>query len=109
MNSSERRGREEVKEEKQKIYIFIENENSPSFTFPACSVNISLSWGNPKTQTIKNPPAVKETWVQFLSQEDPLEKGMATHSSILVWRIPCQRNLAGYSPWGHKQSDTPEP
>ena len=39
-------------------------------------------------QTAKNLPAMQEIWVQFLSQEDPLEKGMATHSSILAWRIP---------------------
>ena len=39
-------------------------------------------------QTVKNLPAMQETWVQSLGQEDPLEKGMATHSSILVWRIP---------------------
>ena len=39
-------------------------------------------------QTVKNLPAMQETWVRFLSQEDPLEKGMATHSSILAWRIP---------------------
>ena len=40
------------------------------------------------TQMGKNPSAMKETWVQSLGQEDPLEKGMAIHSSILVWRIP---------------------
>ena len=39
-------------------------------------------------QMIKNLPAVQETWVFSLDQEDPLEKGMATHSSILAWRIP---------------------
>ena len=39
-------------------------------------------------QTVKNRPAMQETQVQSLSQEDPLEKGMATHSSILAWRIP---------------------
>ena len=39
-------------------------------------------------QTVKNPPTMKETWIQFLGQEDPLEKEMATHSSILAWRIP---------------------
>ena len=39
-------------------------------------------------QTVKNPPAMQETWVQSLGQEDPLEKGMATHSSILAWRTP---------------------
>ena len=39
-------------------------------------------------QTVKNLPAMQEGWVQSLGQEDPLEKGMATHSSILTWRIP---------------------
>ena len=39
-------------------------------------------------QTVKNPPAVQETQVRSLGREDPLEKGMATHSSILAWRIP---------------------
>ena len=39
-------------------------------------------------QTVKNLPAMQEIWFQFLDQEDPLEKGMATHSSILAWRIP---------------------
>ena len=39
-------------------------------------------------QMIKNLPVMQETWVQSLDQEDPLEKGMATHSSILTWRIP---------------------
>jgi len=39
-------------------------------------------------QTIKNPPAMQDTWVQSLGWEDPLEKGMANHSSILAWRIP---------------------
>ena len=39
-------------------------------------------------QVVKNPPAMQETWVQSLGQEDPLEKGMATLSSILAWKIP---------------------
>ena len=39
-------------------------------------------------QLVKNMPAVLETWVQSLGWEDPLEKGMATHSSILIWRVP---------------------
>ena len=42
-------------------------------------------------QLVKNPPAMGETWVQPLGWEDPLEEGMATHSSILVWRIPVDR------------------
>ena len=39
-------------------------------------------------QSVKNPPAIQETWVQFLGLEDTLEKEMATHSSILAWKIP---------------------
>ena len=42
----------------------------------------------PKAQMVKNPLAVQETWLGSPSQEDPLEKGMATHPSILAWRIP---------------------
>ena len=44
----------------------------------------------------------------ILCQEDPLEEGMATHSSILAWRIPWTEELEGYSPGGHKESDTTE-
>ena len=40
---------------------------------------------------VKNPPVMQETWVQSLGWEDPLEQGMATHSSILAWRIPMDR------------------
>ena len=47
------------------------------------------------TQMIKNLPAVRETWVQFLDPEDPLEKGMAAHSSILAWRIPWTEEPGG--------------
>ena len=60
------------------------------------------------TQTVKNLSAMQETQVQFLGQEDPLEKGMATHSSILTWRIHGQRSLVGYGPRGRKESDTTE-
>ena len=56
------------------------------------------------TQTIKNPPAMQESWVRSLGWEDPLEKGKATHSSILAWKIPW----TVYSPWGHKESDMTE-
>ena len=52
-------------------------------------------------QLVKNPPALRETRVRSLGCEDPLEKGKATHSSILAWRIP-------WNPWGRKESDTTE-
>ena len=45
-------------------------------------------WASLVAQMVKKTPAVQETWVQSLGWEDPLEKGMATHSSILAWRIP---------------------
>ena len=45
-------------------------------------------WASLLAQMVKNLPAMQETLVQFLGQEDPLEKEMATHSSILAWRIP---------------------
>ena len=60
-------------------------------------------------QVVKNLLAMQgETWVRSLDQEDPLEKGMATHSSILAREFHGQRSLAGYSPWDRKESDTPE-
>ena len=49
---------------------------------------LQYSWASLVAQLVKNPPAMQETWVQFLGWEDPLEKGKATHSSILAWRIP---------------------
>ena len=49
-------------------------------------------------QTVKNLPAMQETQVQSLNQKDPLEKEMATHSSILAWRIPWTRDPVGCSP-----------
>ena len=57
---------------------------------------------------VMNPLAMQETQVQSLGGEDPLEKDMATHSSILVWKIHGQRSLVGYSPWGRKELDTTE-
>jgi len=49
---------------------------------------------------VKNPPAMQETQVQYLGQEEPLEKGMSTHSSILPGQLHGQRSPAGYSLWG---------
>ena len=57
-------------------------------------------------QMVKNLPVVQKTWVQSLGWEDPLERGMATHSSVLAWRIPWTEEPGGlYSPWGLKESD----
>ena len=57
-------------------------------------------------QTVKRLPTVWETWVQSLGREDPLEKGMATHSSIIAWRIPWTEEPGGLQSKGHKESDT---
>ena len=51
---------------------------------------------------------MQKTWVPSLDQEDPLEKEMATHSSILAWRIPWTEEPGGYSPWGRKELDSTE-
>ena len=58
--------------------------------------------------TIKNLPAMQETQVLSLGWEDPLQKGIATHFSILPEEFHGQRSLAGYSPWGRKESDMTE-
>ena len=52
------------------------------------SYPLQYSWASLVAQLVKNLPAMWETWVPSLGWEDPLEKGKATHSSILVWRIP---------------------
>ena len=65
-------------------------------------------WASLVAQLVKNPPAMQETPVRFLGWEDPLEKGKATHSSILTWGIPWTEEPGGLSPWGRKKSDTNE-
>ena len=52
---------------------------------------LQYSWASLVAQMVKNPSAMQETWVRSLGWEDPLEEGMATHSSILAWRIPTDR------------------
>ena len=53
--------------------------------------NIIVFWASPVAQLVKNLPGMRETWAQSLGWEDPQEEGMATHSSILAWRIPMDR------------------
>ena len=57
-------------------------------------------------QMVKNLLAVQETWVPYLGQEDPLEEGMATHSSILAWRIPMDRGAWQTAVHGVTKSQT---
>ena len=58
---------------------------------------------SPVAHTVKNLPLMQETRVGSVGQEDPLVKGMATHSSILAWRIPQTKKPGTYSPWGRKE------
>ena len=57
--------------------------------------NPSLKETQQVAQMVKNLPAMKDTWIQSLGREDPLEKGLATHSSIVAWRIPSTEELGG--------------
>ena len=67
--------------------------------------HLLISWQQSSlvSQTVNNLPAICEPWIQSLGQKDPLEKGMATHSSIFAGEFHGQRKLAGYSPWGSKE------
>ena len=70
-----------------------------------------MGWGFPGGSATKNLPAMQEPQemrIRSLGQEDPLEKGMATHSIILVWRIPWTGEPGGYGPWGYKELDMTE-
>ena len=64
---------------------------------------LQYSWASLVAQLVKNLPAMWETWIRSLGWEDPLEKGKATHSSILTWRIPWP-----YSSWDGKELDMTE-
>ena len=59
-------------------------------------------------QRAKSPPAMQETSVRSLGQEDSREKEIETHTSVLAWESHGQRSLVGYSAWGCKESDTAE-
>ena len=64
-------------------------------------IEIKCTNASPGAQLVKNPPAMPETWVRSLGGEDPLEKGKATHSSILAWRIPWTVQSVGSQRVGH--------
>ena len=65
-------------------------------------------WASLVAQMVKNPLAMHKTWVRSLGWEDPLDKGTATHSSILTWRVPLTEEPGGLHSWAHKESDTTE-
>ena len=73
-----------------------------------CFTKTSTTWASLVAQSVKNLPKMQETRVQFLSQEDPLEKKMATIPVFLPGQLHGQRSLVGHSTWGRKESDTTE-
>ena len=104
-------------------YLFISSSLLPSFfwcTHPCiCPLILAsvgsaftdhlldpMTWASLVPLTVKNLPAMRETQVRSLGQEDPLEKGMATHSSILTWRIPWTEEPGGLWSMGPRESDT---
>ena len=64
---------------------------------------LQYSWTFLVAQTVKNPPAMRETWIQSLGWEDPLEEGMATHTSILAWKIPRTEESDGLQSTGSQR------
>ena len=72
------------------------------------NTHLLISWQQSSlvSQTVKNLPAMCETWIQSLGWEDPLEKSMATHSSILAWRIPMDRGTWQVTVLGVAKSGT---
>ena len=68
-------------------------------------IHSSVHWASLIAQLVKNLPAMPETWVRFLGQEDPLEKEMAIYSSILAWRIPWTEEPGRLQSMGSQESD----
>ena len=66
---------------------------------------LQYSWASLVAQLVKNLPAMLEAWVQSLGWEDPLEKEMATHSSILAWKISWTKEPGGLQSMGSQESD----
>ena len=62
------------------------------------------NWAYLQAQMVKNTPLIQETWVRALGLEDPPEKEMATHSSILAWRIPWTEELGGLQSMGPQKT-----
>ena len=71
-------------------------------------LGITAYWASLVAQMVNNLSAMEETWVRSLGQEDPLEEGMSTHSSIFAWRILWTEEPFGLQSWGCKELDTTE-
>ena len=82
------------------VYMYIYAHTHKSYLFMLISI---VGLGFVGGSAIKILLAMQETWIWYLGQEYPLEKEVATHSSILSWEIPWTDELVGYSPWVHKK------
>ena len=82
------------------LWTWIYKSLSPAFSYFGYIPIYECDWASLVAQMVKNLPAMQETQVQSLGQEDPLEKGMATHSSILAWRIPWTEEPGGLQSTG---------
>ena len=91
---------------KAEVDVFL--ELSCFFDDPADVGNLISGWTSLVAQRLKRLPAMRETWVLSLGREDPLEKGMATHSGILAWRIPWTEEPSGLQSMGSQRVDTTE-
>ena len=80
----------------ERMFVLMNHEGESHFC-PVYSLPIPYMWASLVAQLVKNLPAMQETWVRSLGWEDLLEKGKATHSSILAWRIPWTVQSTEYS------------
>ena len=78
------------------------------FDVTILSIVLQVSGASLLAQLVKNLPAIQETWVRSLGWEDPLEEGIATHSSMLAWKIPWKEEPGGLQSTGSKRMDTTE-
>ena len=85
-----------------------EGTRDPDNVISQHCLSLGWSWASFIAQSVKNLPAMQETQVRFLGWEDPLEKEMATHSSILAWRIPWTKEPGRLQSMGSQESDTTE-
>ena len=72
--------------------------------FVVCCLGLWSLWASAVAQLVKNPPAMRETWVLSLGWEDPPEKGKATYSSVLAWRIPGTVECVRSKRVGHNEA-----
>ena len=95
--------------ELQVYYVIFKNANVRKKNKYCIFTHMCGIWASLVAHTVKILPPVQETWVHSLGWQDPLERGMATHSGILAWRIPWTEEPGGlYTSWDLKESGMPE-